>query len=409
MVLKQLIKHRYFKITFLILLILSIIIISIILIPSSNPKIQKIKEILTNSDKCTAENTTFTVSPIDIENIVSIIPLGNLNPSGHTFPTDHMYYNIKTTDGNAQSPTVDVELYAPIDATIETINVMTYKNAEPPSTDYSINFRTCENFTFYFIHTTSLSDKLLNEINLQDDDCDEYTTGGRIYQNCWQEVNIDVKAGEVIGTVGSGIRTNFDFGVTDNRIPPHTYANSERWEDSNREDMFYTVCSTNYYTDELKAVLEIKIGDWNGNKRTIDPICGTIAQDIPETAQGIWVLKGTKEVSNEDPHIALVHDNIDPTIGVFSIGNSLENIGITSGTYRFNPKETGSINLDFDLIQPADDIYCYQVAESFQGQDNNFSILISLTSENTLLIGPYNSLECGSGSWSLNEYVEFER
>ena len=36
----------------------------------------------------------FTTYPVDFERIRSITPLGNLNPPGHTFPTDHMYFNI---------------------------------------------------------------------------------------------------------------------------------------------------------------------------------------------------------------------------------------------------------------------------------------------------------------------------
>lgn len=391
-----------------IILIASLVLI-IFLVTRTDEEIENIKEIVTESDSCTEENTTFIVSPIDVNNITSIVPLGNLNPSGHVFPTGHMYYNVKTETPNVfGSPTIEADLYAPIDATIDNMNVMTHTNANPPSTDYSINFRTCEDFTFYFIHVTSLSDKLLGEIDLQEEDCNEYSTGGMDYKNCWKEVDLDVKAGEVIGTVGSGFRSNFDFGVIDFRITPHTYANPERWEDT-REDMFYKVCSTDYYTGKLKQTLESKLKDSCGNPRTIEPICGTIAQDVPGTAQGLWVLKGTDNVSGDDPHMALVHSNFDPSQGVFSIGTSLEDIGIISGTYNFDPEETGYTNLDFDLVKPGNQVYCYEIGGSFHGQDNSFSILIQLVSKNTLRIGPYDSPACGSTTWELEEFVEFER
>jgi len=371
--------------------------------------IKKITEIFTPSESCTEEETTFTVSPIDIKDLDSIIPLGNLNPSGHVFPTGHMYYNVRKEDpDDFESPIVNATLYAPIDATIDNINVMTHTNANPPSTDYSINFRTCEDFTFYFIHATSLSDKLMQEIDLGDEDCNESSTGGRDYRTCWKEVSIDVEAGEAIGTVGSGTRANFDFGVIDFRITPHTYANPDRWE-NNREDMLYKVCSTDYYLGELKQTLESKLGDFSGKPRTIEPICGSIAQDVPETAQGIWILSGTESVSGEDPHMALVHDNFDPSLGTFSIGTSLESMGIISGTYRFDPKESGNVDLDFDLVKPGNQIYCYEVGGSFHDQDSSISILIQLVSKDSLRIGPYNSPTCGNGSWELEEYKEFER
>ncbi len=407
MTIKKIIRHRFFKIGCPIAITLTILITISVFLLSSNPEVQELRDKITDSNKCTKEKTTFTVPPIDLENIISIVPLGNLNPSGHTFPTGHMYYNIKTENSESDSPTIEAPLYAPIDATIENINVMTHKNANPPSTNFSISFRTCEDFTFYFIHVTSLSDTLASDIDIEEKDCDEQETGGRIYESCWKEVDIDVEAGEVIGTVGSGIRTNFDFGVIDFSINPHTYANPDRWEIY--EDKFYKVCSTDYYEGELKQALEDKLGDWNGNKRTIEPVCGIIAQDAPGTAQGLWVLKGTDQVTREDPHVALVHDNFDPRIGVFSIGISLESIGIQSGTYRFEPKESGKTNLDFNLVEPDGEVLCYEVGESFQEQDNSFSILISLTSDEILRIGPYNSSECEDGPWDLEGYIEFVR
>ena len=401
-------RYVYLLIGCIVLLVFAFGVFLIIKLTHFDTKIEDLADEIMSSDACTEENTTFTVSPIYVDNITSITPLGNLNPSGHTFPTGHMYFNIRQKNpGEFGSPTIEAKLYAPIDATIDNINVMTHTNANPPSTDYSINFRTCEDFTFYFIHATSLSDKILNEIDLEEGDCDTYSTGGRDYQNCWKEVDIDVEAGEVIGTVGSGIRSNFDFGVVDFRISPYTYANPARWE--MREDMFYEVCSTDYYAGELKQVLESKLGDFDGNQRTIEPICGSLAQDVPGTAQGIWILSGTEEVISEDPHMALVHDNFDPGIGVFSIGTSVEDIGIKSGTYRFDPASSGSVNLDFNLVKPGNQTFCYEVGGSFHDQDNSFSILIQLVSENTLRIGPLYSPSCGVEPWSLNDYVEFER
>lgn len=388
-------------------LLMILVTISILLLSKKEGR-DSILEIL-NPGKCTTEKTTFTVPPINVDDITSIIPLGNLNPSGHTFPTGHMYYNIRKEDpDDFNSPTIDAPLYAPIDATIEDINVMTHTNANPPSTDYSINFRTCEDFTFYFIHVTSLSDKILNEIDLEDEDCNEYSTGGMDYRNCWKEVNLEVKAGDVLGTVGSGMRGNFDFGVVDFRITPHVYANPDRWEE-NHQDKFYKVCSTDYYTGQLKQTLESKLKDFSGNSRTIEPICGTIAQDVPGTAQGLWVLKGTDNVSGDDLHMALVHSNFDPSVGVFSIGTSLEGIGIKSGTYNFDPKQSGVVNLDFDLVKPGSQFYCYEVGGSFHDQDNSFSILIQLPSEDILRIGRFESHVCDGDEWEFEEFGEFER
>ncbi len=39
---------------------------------------------------------SLTVTPLDMALVSSLVPLGSLNPPGHTFPTDHMYLYYKT-------------------------------------------------------------------------------------------------------------------------------------------------------------------------------------------------------------------------------------------------------------------------------------------------------------------------
>jgi len=39
-----------------------------------------------------AQTLVFTQSPIDVAAIEFVVPLGNLNPPGHTLPTDHVYF-----------------------------------------------------------------------------------------------------------------------------------------------------------------------------------------------------------------------------------------------------------------------------------------------------------------------------
>ena len=56
-----------------------------------------------------------TVSPIDLSTLIYIIPLGAMNPWGHTLPTDHVYFYHH--DPNVPSPPVPV--YAPAAGWIE--------------------------------------------------------------------------------------------------------------------------------------------------------------------------------------------------------------------------------------------------------------------------------------------------
>lgn len=403
---------------FLSIILLLTLGITIFLIKITSEKNIKLTDIpvtqifkdMTGQNQCTDENTTFTVSPIETQYITNIIPLGNLNPSGHTFPTKHMYYYIQQEEPeDFNSPSMEVPIYAPMNATLTNISTDVFENDTPPSTDYSLSFRSCEDFTFYFIHLTTLSEKLESLVDLEDtDSCDRYTAGGNTYYSCWTQTNIEIKAGDILGTVGGKIRPNFDFGVTDFRITPNITANPERWAQQ-EEDIPYIVCSTDYYSGALKETLESKLGGWNKGLRTIEPICGTITQDIPGTAQGIWFKEGTTNIHDEHSQLALVHDNIDPTIPVFSVGLSLENIKLGSGTYIFTPETNGNLNLDFNLVKPNSEIYCYDVRGSFSDQNQELSILLQMVDDNTMRIGAYNDPECKNIPTAIEDYIIFER
>ncbi|MGK5086222.1 hypothetical protein WDW86_01585 [Bdellovibrionota bacterium FG-2] len=100
------------------------------------------------------------------------------------------------------------------------------------------------------------------------------------------------------------------------------------------------------------------MSDYSGSKhRTSEPREGTISQDVAGTAQGIWLKEGVSTVYPEDPHLALVHDPVDPTIAVLSIGTSLEG---GMGAWSIPSTTTlGTFNRDFATITPGSDTYCY--------------------------------------------------
>jgi len=98
---------------------------------------------------------TFTQSPVDIEIIDTVIPLGNLNPPGHTFPTDHIYFYIKAT---APDP---YEIKAIADGTIIRIN--------KKLNDYALTIRYTSTFSSYFDHVKTLAPDILNETGFLND------------------------------------------------------------------------------------------------------------------------------------------------------------------------------------------------------------------------------------------------
>lgn len=341
---------------------------------------------------CTS-NELFTVSPLASSDFTGLVPLGNLNPTGHTFPTDHIYFYIREDTAAAAVTTATVPLYAPGDATITGISRS--ENLTAGTTDYSVYFSPCTEFQAYFLHVSSLNARIDEEIgDFDTTGCDTYTTGGSTYRLCQKNVEIEITAGEIIGTAGGEAgQLALDMGAYDARIQSLDFANAERfWQQSDHFDRLHVVCPVDYFTESLRSELTARFGNYTGTiLRTVEPRCGTIMQDVINTAQGIWFVAGTEGAyTQEDSHLALVYDNIDPTIGVFSVGNSISNLN--SGTYQFTPATSGLLNTDFNLVTADGEIHCYEASAKV--------IVIQLTDANSLTIEEKDDAACGAGPWA---------
>ncbi len=112
-----------------------------------------------------------------------------------------------------------------------------------------------------------------------------------------------------------------------------------------------------YFDAISRTKLEAKLSSADGRiKRTAAPLGGEYNYDIAGAAIGNWIKQGYSKFP-EDNNLALVKDNITPSIQVFSAGNTLP--GLTSGTYYFLPKSSGIINRNFADVKADGTIYCY--------------------------------------------------
>ena len=67
----------------------------------------------TASLACPKGDTVFTSLPTDLAQVSAIVPLGNLNPAGHTLPTRHIYVYPKMTTPGDPSTAVTVKVVSP--------------------------------------------------------------------------------------------------------------------------------------------------------------------------------------------------------------------------------------------------------------------------------------------------------
>jgi hypothetical protein len=348
-----------------------------------------------------------TQSPVKPEEMSTVVPIGNLAPPGHVLPTYHMYYNYIHT-GGSDNHSLKTTLYVPADMTVTQMMKMDNADLDPPYEAYRIDFAICKQVTGYFILVQELSDKLAAAMQPPYDRTQVSDVGkDKKTHNWYKNVNVQLKAGEILGYAGGkvGDPSGLDMALVDIRKPKPTLANPERWSSS---DLYY-VCTLDYYEPSLSQQLYAKLGDFGGKLVADSSDCGSIYQDVPGTAQGVWLKPNASGLWDVRNVVALVHSNYDSSRGAFSLGTNAQDAGVnTSGVNYFTPATSGRVNLDFNLVKPGSTIYCYEVSTDSMQLGSLPTILLQLASDK-LTIGAGNSTTCGTGPWTFDKTVEYVR
>ncbi|MFH1843190.1 MAG: hypothetical protein ABIF77_08270, partial [bacterium] len=222
----------------------------------------------------------FTHHVIDPDSVQNIDPLGNLNPPGHTFPSDHGGYYIAVPPPGKE--TYNVQFYCPGDLTCTRLVAVEHVNAG--ITDFSLDFEACADITVVMGHIASLNPDVFGATAdyTQWGDFEEYTTGGETYRRYMQWTRIEIAAGERLGTAGGNPgQGGLDFGIHDLTAPAHTAANPGRWY----ERYLHSFHFIEYYADG--PVKERLIQLLNREVIPDDPHpYGYNMQDVPGTAHG---------------------------------------------------------------------------------------------------------------------------
>jgi hypothetical protein len=300
------------------------------------------------------QGTAFlTVAPVDAALLREIVPLGNLSPPSHTQPTDHLYMNTTTVSPGVATV---ANIVAPGDMLITEVSKQTRSGGGPnDGVNYGMKFFPCADVFMYFSHIVTLSPDLTTRVGAITDCDPPSTVGGITSIECNKIIQIRLTAGTLIGTVGGPSFPGVDFGGADRRVPKLAFVNPARSYGNNHNfGQNNTICPVDYFVPAVAGALRARLGR-NGTTRTIPPVCGSVMQDVPNTAQGRWFFDNTVQ---EDPHLALAHDNGDPRLGTISAGTSIPSLPV--GARNFTTVTTGRVNLDFPLVTADGQIYCYQ-------------------------------------------------
>ena len=327
---------------------------------------------------CSSNPTPLDTVPVDLSQIDQLVPLGQVGVPDHTLPTDHMYFSLNhVTNSDTVTPTIVSPGKIVI---IQILNSGESKNGVQTTNDYAIDFAACQGAHFRFGHIEKLTGKLADAVKNKDWDqpCDKRTpAAGEETFYCTKSTDIVLNSGEAIGSVGGHNIGAFDLNAYDNTVKD-AFIDPDRYSNSN------AACGINYFNTSAKAQLLAKI------KRTAEPRCGEVAQDKAGTAQGGWFATQDVQQSQVDwnSHLALIHHDIDPTIGILAIGGKIS----SPMAFFFKPTHSGNINREPSEITPGSSVYCYQnnVANNQSTISNNSnptgSVVLQLTDDKTMKV-----------------------
>ena len=328
------------------------------------------------SVSCGTKTALFTVAPIPQSSMNGWVPLGQLSPSGHTFPVDHQYLYIN--GGTGQTTYRTPTLVAPADLYVTYVHAGT--TTPPGLADYTIEFSLCTEVYGQFGHVASIAPSLLAQVGAIDQQCQTYSPGGATQVSTCQTKTVDVlvHAGDVIGTAGGDPphAIAMDFSLWDSRVPALTFANPSRWPVSNDGfDSYHDVAASDYFAEPLKSQIAAILGTYDGSvHRTIAPLGGTIGVDVPGTAMGHWY-NPSQPAFPETPHLAISPDNVNPNLIGFSIGQSQP--GWNGGLLEFTPVNSGNVNRNPAQVTADGNSYCYE-------SPGNWIILLKMPTSSTL-------------------------
>jgi hypothetical protein len=337
------------------------------------------------SKPCPGGDVLFQHLPTKLADIAGVVPLGNLNPKGHTIPTRHIYFYPQLTVPGDLSSAKIVPVFAPTRAEIVAVEF------HPGEPDWSLHLKPCKDVSWYYFHVNKLTPALLAAIG-------DIDTGSVVFGDFKAKpVSIPVSGGLLLGETQT-----FDFGLHDFRKPPQPFVNQARYK-VNFPALFaafpelagnplallvapriipqslYNRCPVDYFIPPLRALLTSRLSDYDGVPLASGmPRCHSHEQDVPRTAQGNWFndLDPTNDALLDEEHaIALVNWNVTPTVQLFSLNENvpgfvpamLDPPNDVNAPYEF-PVRPGPQRTNRRFAEIVDDaLYCYDLVRIHRG------------------------------------------
>lgn len=379
---------------------------------SNGKKIINDIKITSQIDKCPEDLTGLvTYQIMDKGAIKGLVPLGNSNPPGHTFPVDHIYFK-----GDAGTK---YNVYASGDGVITdvVVNTAITNTDEEVSQGFTVTIKFCDTVALVNAIPGEPSKVITDVTNtLGTGQCKTFPAkheGKKTETQCSYNVSIKVKADDIIGTT-DGVEFPEIWALDYNRDSEDFVD----WERYNSPYYEYAFCFFDMYPQELKDYYYQFFGSYEivkdksfieSNKevysqefipRTIEPKCGKVMQNIAGTAKGDWFGEGRIDTDQSTVNIydlALIENNLNPLFERIVIGGTITD---QASLLPFLPQHSGTINRAFEEVTADGKTYCYELRRDELGnQDVRWvegKIVLQLVDEQNLLI-EWQDGECSGG------------
>jgi hypothetical protein len=221
------------------------------------------------------------VAPLALDEFAEIVPLGNLNPPGHTFPSDHVYFHLV-------EPKKTHVVYAPAAGTVDWV-------LETGRNDDKVVVQVTPTLRYYLGHVALAS-------------------GIRR--------GAPVAEGQRLGTF-SGRAYALDLGVVNDAVTLKGFVNPRRYS----ADTLHCDSPLKHFREPLRAAMYARV------RRARPDKDGKIDFDVPGRLAGNWFLDGLGERDSFQPgawdkHLAFVRDVRDPAAVRIAIGGTLARAGV---------------------------------------------------------------------------------
>jgi hypothetical protein len=273
----------------------------------------------------------FTESPLSVDLISSIVPIGNLNPPDHTLPTNHSYF--------FHSSTADAEVRSPAGGTIGTV--------QRGSVDDQLYVTVSPGFDYYLAHLRLDA---------------SVAQGGKL--TAGQRVGVTASAAGAAGAMDLGV---INSAVTLFFVRPERYIAGTLHGDS----------PLKYFSEAVRSSLYAKVARSGGDKD------GRIDFDLTGRLAGNWFtpdlqpLSATENFGNGPKHLAFVRDVNDPSLVRISIGGSLS----MAGAYYVQPGAPDPAD-----VSPASGKVAYQLYFVPQAQQPAGIMIVQMTADDRIQV-----------------------